>query len=287
MPQIELNFPNYLQTLIRLALILTLGYGGQLLIRQITILFHRFILPKETDAELERRNETLKHVVRYILNTLLIFIVGLLFLSELGISLAPILGAAGVVGVAVGFGAQSLVKDYFSGFFILMENQVRKGDVIEVAGKSGLVEDLTLRYIRLRDYSGQVHFVPNGLITTVTNMTLEYSYALIEIGVAYRENLDEVLSTIAQTAQVMRQEPTWSLKTLEQLEIAGVENLGDSSILIKSRWKSVPLQQWEVRREFLKRIKKAFEDKNIEIPFPHITLYSSQIKNITQSKETT
>jgi small-conductance mechanosensitive channel len=274
MDSYNITLPPYFQTLIRILLILVIGWGGQILVRQITNIFHKFILTKETDAELERRNETLKRVIRYILNTLLILIVGMLLLSELGISLAPILGAAGVVGVAVGFGAQSLVKDFFTGFFILMENQVRKGDVIQVADKSGLVEDITLRYIRLRDYSGQVHFIPNGLISTVTNMTLEYSYALIEVGVAYATNLDHVFETLQQVAAEMKRDPSWSLKILDQFEIAGVENLADSAIIIKSRWKTVPLEQWAVRREFLKRIKQTFEQKKIEIPYPHLTIYS-------------
>ena len=121
-------------------------------------------------------------------------IAGMLILSEFGISIAPILGAAGVVGLAVGFGAQSLIKDYFNGFFLLLEDQIHQGDVVDAGGKAGFVEDVTLRYIRMRDYEGNVHFVPNGQVTTVTNMSREFAQSLIDVGVAYRENVDEALA---------------------------------------------------------------------------------------------
>jgi small conductance mechanosensitive channel len=192
-----------------------------------------------------------------------------LILSVLGISIAPILGAAGVVGLALGFGAQSLVKDYFTGFFLLMENQIRVGDVVEAGGKAGLVEEVTLRYVRLRDYSGNVHYVPNGNISTVTNMSMGFAYAVMDVGVAYGENTDEVAAVIRKVGQTMRDDPEYGSKILEDLEIAGVDNLADSAVMIRCRFQVLPLEQWGVRREFNRRIKLAFDEVGIEIPFPH------------------
>jgi small conductance mechanosensitive channel len=184
------------------------------------------------------------------------------------------MGAAGIVGLAVGFGAQSLVKDYFSGFFLLLENQIARGDVVRIADHAGLVEDITLRYVRLRDYSGNVHYVPNGLITTVTNMSRDFSYALMDVGVAYREDLDAVFAAIRETGRALQEDPGFAGRILEPLEIAGVEELGDSAVVVRCRIKVRVLEQWSVRREFLRRIKTAFDSRGIEIPYPHLTLYA-------------
>jgi len=179
----------------------------------------------------------------------------------------------------VGFGAQSLVKDFFNGFFILLENQVRVGDVVKLAGKGGLVEEVTLRHVRLRDYDGCVHFVPTGMIDTVTNMTLEYSFALMDIGVAYREDVDTVFDVMQQTAAAMRQDEVFGAKILDDLDIAGVDNWADSAVVIKCRFKCIPLEQWNVRREYLRRLKAAFDAQDIEIPYPHLTVYQGRGKD--------
>jgi small conductance mechanosensitive channel len=221
-----------------------------------------------------RRLETVARALRYVATAVIILIAGLLVLSELGVSIAPILGAAGIVGLAVGFGAQSLVKDYFSGFFLLLENQIARGDVVRIADHAGLVEDITLRYVRLRDYSGNVHYVPNGLITTVTNMSRDFSYALMDVGVAYREDLDAVFAAIRETGRALQEDPGFAGRILEPLEIAGVEELGDSAVVVRCRIKVRVLEQWSVRREFLRRIKTAFDSRGIEIPYPHLTLYA-------------
>jgi len=228
-----------------------------------------------------KRIETLARVFRYIASIVITLIGGLLMLSEFGISIAPILGAAGVVGLAVGFGAQSLVKDYFTGFFLLLENQIIKGDVVELAGKSGLVEDVTLRYVRLRNYDGDVHFVPNGEITSVTNKSRGFAFAVMDLGVAYREDLDEVYAVIRESAQKLQNDPAFSSRILEPIEIAGVESWADSAVVVRCRFKVVPLEQWAVRREFLKRLKGDFDAKGIEIPFPHLTIYAGVGKDGT------
>jgi small conductance mechanosensitive channel len=143
----------------------------------------RRISDRLTDRESAKRAGTLAQVSRYAVSVVLWVLAGIMVLSELGVSVAPILGAVGVVGIAVGFGAQSLVKDYFNGFFILVENQIRQGDVVRIGDHTGLVEEVTLRYVRLRDYEGNVHFVPNGMITSVVSMSRDFSYAVVDIGV--------------------------------------------------------------------------------------------------------
>jgi small conductance mechanosensitive channel len=189
------------------------------------------------------------------------------------VSIAPILGAAGVVGLAIGFGAQSLIKDYFTGFFLLVENQIRVGDVVEIAGKSGLVEEVSLRKVMLRDYDGSVHYVSNGLITTVTNRSTAFSFALIDVGIAYRSNIDQAMDVMRRVASELRADAAFADRIIQDIEIAGVESLAESAIILRSRIRTQPLAQWDVRRAFLKRIKEAFEAEGIEIPFPNRTLH--------------
>jgi small conductance mechanosensitive channel len=183
-----------------------------------------------------------------------------------------------VVGIALGFGAQSLIKDYFNGFFMLLENQIRQGDAVEISGKAGIVEDLTLRHVALRDIEGNVHYIPNGEITIVTNKSRGYAYALIEFGVAYREDLDEVYQVTRETAAAFRQDPVFGPKILEDIEIQGVQNWADSAVVVRCRFKTEALEQWAVRRNFLVWLKKAFDKHGIEIPYPHLTLYAGQDK---------
>jgi small conductance mechanosensitive channel len=230
------------------------------------------------DRESIQRAQTLGRVVRYLISVVVTLVATMLILSEVGISLAPILGAAGVVGLAVGFGAQSLVKDYFAGFFLLLENQIRQGDVVTLAGHTGLVEEVTLRYVQLRDYGGTVYFVPNGQITTVTNMTRGYANAVVDVGVAYREDVDEVMALMHKVAAELRQDPGFGPRILQDLEMAGVDQLADSAVVIRARLRCVALEQWDVRREYLRRVKKAFDAAGIEIPFPHLTVYAGEPK---------
>ena len=230
-------------------------------------------------ADTARRAETLGRAVRYLIAVVISAVAVMLVLAEVGVSLAPVLGAAGVVGLAIGFGAQSLVKDYFTGFFLLFEDQIRTGDVVKVADIGGLVEDVTLRHVRLRDYDGNVHFVPNGLITTVTNMSRQYAQAVIDVGVAYREDVDRVMQVMREVGAKMRADTVFGARILDELEIAGVERLDDSAVVLRCRFKVMPLAQWDVRREYLRRIKAAFDSQGIEIPFPHLTLYAGAARN--------
>ncbi len=233
----------------------------------------------EDDIEEIKRIETVGRVFRYIATIVISIIAIVEVLHQLGISIAPVLAAAGVVGLAVGFGAQSLIKDYFNGFFILLENQIRQGDVVEVGDKAGLVEEVTLRYVKMRDYSGNVHYVPNGLITTVTNMSRGFAQAVIDVGVAYRENIDEVIEVMKRVGTELRQDEQLAPKILDDMEMAGVEALDNSAVVIRCRFKVLPLEQWGIKREYLKRIKAAFDAQGIEIPFPHLTIYPGQNKD--------
>jgi small-conductance mechanosensitive channel len=225
------------------------------------------------DREAVKRAETLGRVFRYLAAVVISLVAGMLVLSELGVSVAPILGAAGVVGLAVGFGAQSLVKDYFTGFFLLLENQIRQGDVVKLGDHGGLVEEVTLRYVQLRDYDGNVHFVPNGTISTVVNMSRGFAQAVVDIGVAYREDLDRVMELMRQVAAQMRADPAHAARILDDLEVAGVESWADSAVMIRARFRVAPLEQWTVRRDYLRRLKRAFDEHGIEIPFPQLTLH--------------
>lgn len=232
------------------------------------------------DRESAKRAETLGRVFRYMVAVVITLVAGMLVLGELGISVAPILGAAGVVGLAVGFGAQSLVKDFFTGFFLLLENQISTGDIVKLnADHAGLVEEVTLRYVRLRDYDGRVHFVPNGQIGSVINLTRGYSNAVLDIGVAYRENVDEVMTVMQEVARDLRADAAFSDKILADLEMAGVDQWGDSAVVIKCRFRVVAMQQWAVKREYLRRLKNAFDAHGIEIPYPHLTVYAGQAKD--------
>lgn len=263
-------------TVLHVILILALSWLALRVVRQALVRLHTHLQTGLEDPERIKRLNTLEQVFRYVSGVFVVLVAGMLVLAELGISIAPILAAAGVLGIAVGFGAQSLVKDYFNGLFLLLENQVRQGDVVEVADKRGVVEEMTLRYIRLRDNEGSVHYVPNGAISTVTNRSRGFAYAVIEVGVAYREDIDAVFAVIREAGAAMRMDPELADKIEEDVEISGVDRWAESSVVVRCRFKVKPLEQWTVRRAFLYRLKKAFDAADIEIPYPHLTVYAGQ-----------
>lgn len=264
---------------LRILLIVVLAWVALAFVHRLIRGFRALVSRSIEDAEEIKRITTLGRVFRYLASVVVTLLAGMLILGELGISVAPILGAAGVVGLAVGFGAQSLVKDYFSGFFLLLENQMRHGDVVTVAGIGGIVEDMTLRYVQLRDYEGNVHFIPNGTITTVTNKTRGHAFAVIDVGVAYRENVDAALAVMREVGLALRADPEWTARIIDDIEIVGVENWADSAVILRCRFKVAPIEQWSVRREYLRRLKQAFDAAAIEIPYPHLTLYAGQPKS--------
>lgn len=264
---------------LRVTMIVVVAWIVGALLRRAIRAFRIRLASRLDDREAVKRAETLDRVLRYVVMVVVSLIAGMLVLGELGVSVAPILGAAGVVGLAVGFGAQSLVRDYFTGLFILLENQIRQGDIVDLGGgHAGVVEDVSLRFVQLRDYEGRVHFVPNGQITTVINLTRGYANAVVDVSVAYRENVDEVMALMREVARELRADAAFGSRIADDLEMAGVDRWADSGVVIRCRIKCQPADQWAVRREYLRRLKLAFDQAGIEIPYPHLTLYAGQDK---------
>jgi len=269
------------QSGLRIGLIIIAGYIGVRFLRaalqRLESLFIKAGERTETvPGSTRKRVTTLTGLLRTIALVLLWGVVVLLCLDQLGLDITPILAGAGIIGLAVGFGAQNLVRDLISGFFLVLENQVRVGDVAIINGTSGLVEVITFRTIVLRDLAGVVHVFPNGTINTLSNMTKEWSAYLIDVGVAYKEDTDRVVEVMRRVAEELRQDPDYSQKILEPIEIFGVDDFGESQVTIKARLKTLPIQQWNVGREYRRRLKKAFDAEGIEIPFPHRTIYMGE-----------
>lgn len=253
-----------------------------LVMRSIRMLQSRLSHASHDDEE-KKRVQTLGRVFRYVTSVTITVLAIMLALSEMGVSIAPLLATAGVAGIAIGFGAQSVVKDYFTGIVMLLENQIRQGDIVEVGGKAGFVEEVTLRYVRLRDYQGSVHFVPNGVITTVTNLSRNFAFAVIDVGVSYRTDIDQVFDIMRDVAAALRHDPDFGDKILDDIEIAGVEQWAESAVMIKARIKVVALWHGPIRREFLRHLKIAFDANNIEIPFPQRVVHTKADQNNAES----
>ncbi len=278
--------PEWLEFIVTLGKVIVILVMAWLLfgvLKRLIRLSHIRLRSRAESAEETRRIDTLERVFVYALSVIVAVMTVMLVLSEFGISIAPLLATAGVAGLAVGFGAQSLVKDYFTGFVMLIENQIRVGDVVEVSGKSGVVQEITLRYVQLRDYEGAVHYVPNGTIVTVTNRSRGYAYAVMDVGIAYKESIDRVYAVMRETAQTLRNDPEFGARILEDIEISGVEQWADSAVMIKSRIKTVALEQFTVRREYLRRLKSAFDLHDIEIPFPQRTVHTVSAADVPKA----
>ncbi len=255
-------------------LIISLRVGFYLVRKLKTILDKRTVNRKdEPNLEVEKRLNTLMGIVKKGVSLIIWAVFILIFLKKVNIDIAPILAGAGIVGLAVGFGAQELVRDFITGFFILLENQIRTGDVAIINGTGGLVEKIELRTITLRDLSGVVHIFQNGKINSVSNMTKDWSAMVFDIGVAYKEDLNKVMKLMKQVADKMMEEKEFKALILEPMEIFGLDSFGDSALVVKGRIKTKPIQQWAVGREYRKRLKEVFDEHNIEIPFPHQTIY--------------
>lgn len=238
-----------------------------------------FYKKRHTDLELHKRADTLGSMFRYVLSTGVLIVSIMLILQLFGIELGPLLAAAGVAGIAIGFGAQHLVQDIFNGFFIMLDDEIREGDVVSAGGASGMVEQINLRQTVLRGLDGNVYFIPNGKIDVVTNMTKNYSYCLLKIGVAYREDVDEVFEVIEKVYEDLKDTSPFDEMILEPIEILGLDEFGDSAMIIQARIKVKPIKQWKVKREYNRLLKRAFDERNIEIPFPHLTVYAGQDKD--------
>jgi small conductance mechanosensitive channel len=215
-----------------------------------------------------KRARTLGDVLRKAITALVLMIAFLMILREVGMDIMPLLSAAGIAGVALGFGAQTLVRDLIGGFFLTFEDQVRVGDVVQVNDIGGLVEAINLRTIVLRDFDGTVHTIAAGTITTVSNKSREFAYSVIDVVVGYEEDPDRVMTLLRQVGASLQAEPAWRPHVLADIEVVGVESIANWEVTIKLRMKTAPLKQWEVGRELRKRIRKALEENGIKPPVP-------------------
>jgi small-conductance mechanosensitive channel len=262
----------------RIAIILLIGILIiRALARVLPPLIKRFLSqrsgPEAVVGETEKREQTLTRAAIGTINVAIVPIMFFMILSEFGLDLAPLLATAGVVGIAIGFGAQSLVKDIFSGIFILLEDQYRVGDVVRIGDIAGQVEDINLRRTLLRDLDFIVHTIPNGEVRIASNFTKEKSRVNLNISVAYKEDLDQVIEVINQVGQGLSEDPYFGTLIRDPLKVLRVDAFEESGIAIKVLGETLPIYQWEVAGEFRRRIKRAFDDQGIEIPFPHLTVY--------------
>jgi len=237
-----------------------------------------FIVHKNSHLS-SSRFQTITPIIRNILLFTLSLLSIMVVLSELGIDIMPLLAGAGVLGIAVGFGAQTLVKDFLTGLTVIFEDLLQIGDVIQLGDHFGVVEKISLRKIQIRDLDGAVITVPFGDISVVKNLTKDFSFALFNIGVAYRENIDDVLVCLKEIDEDLRNDEVYGDKILEPMEIFGLDEFADSAVMIKARIKTKSHDRWNVMREYNRRMKIAFDERNIEIPFPHQTIYFGEDKS--------
>jgi len=253
---------------------------GLVLVLGVTAAFPKFVRravmrsrEDQTEEELNKRVETLAGVMVAAFQAIVIAVIGFMMLSELGLDIAPMIAGVGVLGIAIGFGAQNLIKDILAGLFILVENQFRKGDVVTIASTSGVVEDINLRRTLLRDLDGIVHSVPNGEISVASNFTKGYSRVNMNIGVGYGTDLNHAIAVINRVGKQLAEDPAWAADFLTPPQVLRVDNLGDSGIDIKILADTKPIKQWAIMGELRLRLKKVFDEEGIEIPWPHTKVY--------------
>ncbi|MBK7664586.1 MAG: mechanosensitive ion channel family protein [Sterolibacteriaceae bacterium] len=220
-----------------------------------------------------KRVETRGRLARWVMTAVVLAIAGVMTLKALGVDVTPLLTGGAIVSVALGFGAQNLVRDVIAGVFFILEDQIRVGDIATINGKGGQVEAIHLRTISLRGLDGTVHIFPNGSVNELSNMTKSFSYYVIDLGVAYKESVDRVMEVLREIGEELLNDPSYRAKILAPLEILGVDDFAASAVIIKLRIKTVPLDQWSVGRELRRRIKNTFDDAGIELPFPHLSVY--------------
>ncbi|MCL6609153.1 MAG: mechanosensitive ion channel family protein [Geminicoccaceae bacterium] len=257
---------------VRIAAILGIGYG---LWRLASWWIGGYIAARDAQGNVRYSNRarTAAAIARSVIVVLLVLIAVVAVLGELGIQATPLLAGAGVVGLAVGFGSQKLVQDIINGLFILLGDTIRVGDVVDLGGRTGVVEAISMRTVTLRSYNGDVHTIPFGTIDSITNMTRDFSFWVLDVGVSYKENVDRVITVLHEIEAQLRREWPWRRLILEPLEIAGLDRFGDSAVVIRGRLKTRPGEQWRVGREFNRRLKRRFDELGIEIPFPQRTVH--------------
>lgn len=243
------------------------------LVRTVDLLVRRFEHEVSQNTSLEvleraKRARTLGGLLQNVLTTLVVIVSSLMLLREVGLDITPILTGAGILGLAVGFGAQTLVKDIISGFFMILENEIRVGDVVQIDSHGGMVESMNLRTIVLRDFEGTVHIIPNGSVSAVMNRTKDFSYYVVDLPAPYESDTDEVAALVRTVGADLRADAAFAPFILNDIEVIGVDAFADSSVTIKVRIKTVPLKQWEVGRELRRRLKKAYHAAGISFPYP-------------------
>ncbi len=267
-------FKLFIAKVIYLALTLTIGAIVIYISKIIGNNIYRFI--EDSDAselnEKEARAKTLINVTHNIVKVVVFIFIIFSFLQNIGINIAALLAGAGIMGIAVGFGAQSLIKDFFSGFFILFENQYAVGDVVKIGDVSGSVEKITLRITVLRNLEGVVHIIPNGHIASVSNMTQGLSRSVIDIDVAYEENLERVFKVLNELSEEFYNDENWKPHIIKKPEILGVDRIAEYSVVVRFLTTTKPLKRWDVTRELNKRIKNKFDEVGIVIPYPHMKI---------------
>ncbi|MBI3895959.1 MAG: mechanosensitive ion channel family protein [Acidobacteria bacterium] len=246
---------------------------SHLMLSNIGLLIRAYDDTPAAEMERQKRAQTISSVLQKSATVVITVVTFLMLLGELNVNTTPILTGLGVVGVALGFGAQQLVGDLIAGFFHIFENQIRVGDVAVINGTGGLVQDIRLRTTVLRGLDGTVHVFRNGGINTLSNMTKRFSYYVVDLGVAYKEDTDHVCQVVREVVAEMQADEQFGPSILEPVEILGVDDFADSAVIIKLRIKTLPIKQWEVGREFRRRIKYRFDQEGIEIPFPHHSIY--------------
>jgi len=262
---------DFAKASLRIVLIIIAAYVGLRLLRLAFNRLETLLIRAAATAEVipgaaTKRIRTLMSVMWTIVVGLVWFVAVLTTLGQMGVNVTPVLAGAGIVGLAIGFGAQNLVKDLVNGFFLILENQVRVGDVAIINGTGGLVEAISFRTIVLRDEAAVVHVFPNGAVTTLSNMTKDWSAYIINVNVAYKEDPDRVVDVMRRVAEEMYAEPKYRSAMLEPIEIFGVDGFTELAFTIKARLKTQPLQQFTIGREYRRRLKKAFDAEGIEMP---------------------
>jgi moderate conductance mechanosensitive channel len=263
---------DWIQAGSRIAAILAVTFVLVFIARRLISGLEKFTATHAHDDEARKRAATVSNVLRKLATAMISGIAILAVFDTLGIPVMPFLATAGVAGIAIAFGAQSLVKDFFRGFFLLAGNQIRQGDVVTVAGKSGLVEDVTLRYVQLRDYEGNVHFVPNGDISVVTSSSRTFAYAVIDVIIALDQAVEPVLQLMQEVGVQLKSHAAFGPKILDDLDIAGIESWNSSGITLRARLKVPAHEQANIKREFLLRLKHAFDQNHILQPRNTVTM---------------
>jgi small conductance mechanosensitive channel len=258
-----------LETGVRIGAIILVAVAAIAVVRVIIARSRRKIgAVEQVGVERAKRTETLTKILETTATIVVLVAALLMVLKQVGIEIGPLLAGAGIIGLAVSFGAQSLVKDIINGFFFLLENDMNVGDVVAVGGVSGLVERINLRVTVLRDLEGKVHIVPNGQIAVITNMTKEWSRAVVDVGVPYEENIDRAVDVLKEIGEGLRADPVFGRLILEPMTVLGVDAFAESSINIKVMFKTQPIKQWEVGREFRRRVKNVFDERKMQLAYP-------------------